>query len=89
MAAKTPSTITKIGTLGNATLVKAVFTDLDDTDTWASGMSGVIGQWFNRTDDPTTQASVGMSVSESSGTFTFYPAEDDTAGALYVLRNDA
>lgn len=87
MAAKTPSTIKKYN-LGNVTLIRAVFTDMDDADTWASGMSGVIDQWFNRTDDP-TQGTEGVGVSESSGTFTFNCGEDDNTGTLFVLKADA
>lgn len=87
MAAKTPSSV-KTYSMGDSFIKQATFTDLDDGDTWASGLEGVKGYWIVRTDDPTTQASVGIAVGESSGTFTFYPAEDNSAAVLYVMAND-
>lgn len=83
MAAKTPSSVKRYNSGDQAKLV-ATFTDVDDGDTWASGLDGVQDWVFQRTDDPTTQASAGVSVAESSGTFTFYPAEDNTAGKLII-----
>lgn len=85
MAAKTPSTVRNLGPMGDCRLVQAIFTDIDDTDTWASGLTGIIGFWAHDNDDPTTQASVGCAVTQSSGTFTFYPAEDNKPVDLYVL----
>lgn len=90
MAAKTPTTI-KRENLGSLNLVIAHFdgtvasNDLDDGDTWASGLTGIVAFWTGHQDNPTTQASVGIAVTESSGTFTFYPAEDDALGKLFVL----
>lgn len=87
MAAKTPSSIVR-SNAGSETRLTVTFTDLDDGDTWASGLpNNVKSQFFTRTDDPSTQASVGVAVAESSGTFTFYPAEDNAAGILTVLIN--
>lgn len=83
MAAKTPSTI-KQHSAGSQTKIVATFTDIDDGDTWASSLSGVQDYIFSRTDNPTTQGSAGVAVAESSGTFTFYPAEDNAAGKLIV-----
>ena len=87
MAAKTPSTIER-ESFGSKVVLKATFADLDDGDTRTSGLGGQVwGQVFQRTDDPTTQASVGCSVNQSDGVFTFYPAENDTAGYLFVYIN--
>ena len=87
MAAITP-TVTR-ECFGSKTVLKAAFTDIDDTDTWASGIKGKIWGWqFQRTDNPTAQASVDVAVAESSGTFTFYPAEDAAVGSLYVYIDD-
>ena len=85
MGAVSPSAIRRFN-IGNASLVQAVFTSVDDGDTWASGLTGVLGQLFGQTDNPSTQASAGISVAESSGTFTFYPGEDGAAGSLFILH---
>lgn len=85
MAAKTPSSVKTLGKMQGLRLVLASFTDLDDGDTWASGLKGVVGQWANDSDDPTTQASVGVAVAHSAGTFTFYPAEDNKTADLFIL----
>jgi hypothetical protein len=88
MAAKTPSTIIR-GNAGSKTLLVASFTDIDDADTWASGLGSKVWRWwFQRTDDPTTQAAAGVAVANSSGTFSFYPAEDNAAGDLFILIDD-
>ena len=86
MAAKTPSTV-KNESMGSSKLLIATFTDLDDGDTWTSGIVGAKAQWFGRTDNPSTQASVGVAVAESAGVFTFYPAEDNAAGDLFIMVN--
>lgn len=89
MAAKTPASSVTIGHMAGARIVKYTFTDIDDTDTWASGLqqSGVIGYIPVDTDDPTTQASVGCAAAYASttGIFTFYPAEDNKSVDLYVM----
>lgn len=83
-AAKTPSTVTAYS-MGSLTLKRAVFSDIDDGDTWASGMDGVVDMWFNRTDDP-TQTKEALGVSVSSGTFTFNAPEANCTGTLFVLQ---
>jgi len=83
MAAKTPSTIKKEN-LGSLNLIMSTFTDIDDADTYVSGLDAVVDQWFNRTDDP-TQGTEGVGVSESSGTFTFNAGEDNITGILFIL----
>ena len=86
--ADTPTSV-KRECFGSKTVLKASFDDLDDGDTWASGIKGKIwGYKFQRTDNPTSQTAVDVAVAESSGTFTFYPSEDATAGALYVYIDD-
>lgn len=86
MAAKTPTNVKRYN-MGSANLLVATFSDLDDGDTWASGLSKepVREYWFQDTDNPTTQGSVGAAVAYSSGSFTFYPAEDDKTGKLFVM----
>ena len=86
-AAITPSTIRQ-EVLGSVRLIIANFADTsDDADTWASGLSKTppIAYWTSHTENPTTQASVGVAVNYSAGTFTFYPAEDNAAFTLFVL----
>lgn len=89
MAAKTPDSIKK-ESLGSVTLIRAIFssTNLDDADTWASGMTNIIDQWANGTNNPSTQASTGIHVAESSGTFTFYPGEDNWTGTIFIIKKD-
>ena len=86
MASKTPSTINTVFSANGARLIVATFTDIDDGDTWTSGLgnSGVVAYFTQDNDDPTTQASVGCAAVYSSGTFTFYRAEDNKVVALFV-----
>lgn len=87
MAAITPDTIRK-HSMGDLMMIEAVFSagTADDGDTWASGLSTrVVNFWAHDQDNPTTQASVGVAVTNSSGTFTFYPAEDNKPFTLYVM----
>lgn len=85
MAAKTPSTVVQHNA-GSQTKIVATFTDLDDGDTWASGIVGVQDWICQDTDNPTTQASVGIAVSYSGTTFTFYPAEDNKTAKLIIYK---
>jgi len=85
MGSVTPSSVSREN-LGSVNLLICPFANtVDDGDTWASGLTTVRGYWANGTEDPTTQAHVGVDVSESSGTFTFYIGEDNKAFTLYVL----
>lgn len=85
MAAITPTT-TKIESLGSVRLIVAEFAaTADDADTWASGLKGILAFWTHDLDNPTTQAAVGVAASNSSGTFTFYPGEDNKSFYLFVL----
>ena len=85
MAEKTPDSIIR-ESLGSLTLLigKYSSTNVDDGDTYPSGLSNVVDQWFNATKD-VTQGGEGMNVSESSGTFTFIAPEDDVTGTLFIL----
>lgn len=86
MAAKTPVSILR-ESLGSLTLHIATFTtnDIDDADTWASGIPGIVGAWCNPTDDPTTQASNGIDLGISGSTITFYAGESNRTGIVFVL----
>ena len=85
MAAKTPDSILTENT-GSSTMHIATFStnDIDDGDTWTSGIPSVIGFWAHATDDPTiTKESID--VGQSAGVFTFYTGEANRQGILYVL----
>ena len=87
MAAIVPDSITR-ESVGSMTMIIATFSagTADDGDTWASGLgSNVVTYSATDTDNPTTQASVGVAVANSAGTFTFYPAEDNKPFILNVF----
>lgn len=85
MAAQTAATVTR-ESLGSLTLMMYTFTSVADADTFASGLStNVVNYWGLTQGNPVTQASAGMSVTNSSGTFTLYPGEDSLAATLFVL----
>ena len=87
-AAETPTT-TRTELVGSARLIIYNFSGgtADDGDTFASGLTKTppVAYWTQDTDNPTTQASVGVAVTYSAGTFTFYPAEDNKSFYLFVL----
>lgn len=85
MAAQTAATTTR-ESLGSLTLLAFTFTSVLDGDTFASGLStNVVNYWYQAQFNTVTQASAGCNVTNSSGTFTFYPGEDSGAGTLFVL----
>lgn len=66
----------------------AEMSDVDDGDTFASGLSNrIVAAWFDPTDDPTTQASnaVDVNYTYSTGAITFQTGEDNRTGKLYIL----
>ena len=73
--------------VGSLNMHKVTFTDgeVDDGETYVSGLQGIVGYWFNATDNPTTQASNGVDVSLATGTFTFNCGENDRNGFLMIL----
>ena len=87
MAAITPASVTHLGITGSYSLVLARFTSVDDGDTWASGLNGVVTAIAAQTGDPGTQASAGFSHTQSAGTFTFYPGEDNLGLDLIVIKS--
>lgn len=81
----TPAT-TVIENLGSNTLYKFSFTDIDDAETYESTMTNVVAWWANGTDSPTqNKEGIDVGYAQTTGIFTFYTAEDDRAGDLYVL----
>jgi len=86
MAEKTPDT-TITENMGSLALLVCKYssTNIDDGDTYPSGLStNVVDQWFNATLD-CTQGGEGMNVSESSGTYTFNAPEANVTGTLFIL----
>jgi len=84
MAAIVPTTVNRVN-LGSANLVVATFTTCADGDTWASGITAIMGKWIDDNSNPATQASVGVASTFSAGTFTFFPAEDGTPITLFAV----
>ena len=60
--------------------------ELDSSDTYASKITSAIMWWCNPTDDPTQLLeNIDVGYTQSTGGFTFYPAEDNRTGDLYIL----
>ena len=87
MAEKTTASVqAENGGSLNLKIVK--FSDIDDADTWVSGMTGINAVWCNPTDDPTSASTVAVACSFSGGTVTFNSAEESRAVTLFVLATD-
>lgn len=87
MAAVTPTNVYR-DNFGAENIVVAQFTTaINDTDTWTQSVPGYIGHVFQQTNNPSTQASAGVSVAYSSGVFTFYPGENGATGDLIIRVN--
>jgi len=84
MAAVTPTSLLN-DNMGSRNLIVARFSGtVNDGDTWTSGISGVKYYWSQDRDNPTTQTSAGLGITESAGVFTFYPSEDAKLFDLFV-----
>lgn len=88
MAAVTPDSISRENR-GSSNVLVAKFstTTLNDADTWTQTVPGYSYHYFGQTNNPTTQASAGISVAYNSttGVFTFYPGENGATGFLCVV----
>ena len=85
MAAQSAATTIR-ESLGSLTLMVYTFTSVLDADTFASGLGTNVVTFMAFTNgNPSTQASAGVGVTNSSGTFTFYPGEDSLGLILWVL----
>lgn len=77
--------ITAASSAGGQGIIQAfVFTAIGDGDTFAGPVSPK-AFWAQVTGDPTTNTSAGINVTESSGTYTFYPGVAALGGTLFVL----
>lgn len=84
-AAKTPSSLLK-ESVGSMSIWIAKFTDIDDTDTYASGITDIVAAWCDATDVPTGASYEGIDVGyTSAGAITFNTGEDNRTGNLYIL----
>lgn len=81
MAAKTPDTI-RVSNAGDLRMIVATFsdTDIDDNDTWASGIKGAIAWDFQNSIDGPQDCTVDA---YSNGTFTF-GSEANATGRLVI-----
>lgn len=61
------------------------FTTVVDGDTF-NGPENPKAFWAVMTGNPGTQAAAGSAVTESSGTYTFYPGTDSLTMTLFVIR---
>jgi len=84
MAAATVSGSPVRENFGSLQIHIITFSNIDDTNTYASGIERVVGYWANATDNP-TQGKEHIDVANSSGTFTFSCGENTRTGMLYVL----
>lgn len=69
---------------GSLTLFIFTLTTVADTETYASGLTNIVGYWANAITNEGTAGEEGVNVAESSGTFTFYLKTTGTV-MLYVL----
>lgn len=84
MAALTAASTKRYNT-GDTNEIEVRFTTVDDGDTYAlTGLKGYISHVAFATNNPSTQASAGIHVAHSSGTFTFYPGENAAAVTLRI-----
>ena len=86
MAAKTPDSILS-ESWGSLRLYIATFStnDIDNGDTWASAIPGIVGYWGCLNDDG-TQEKEGLAIALSGTTLTFKVGEANRTGIVYVLQ---
>ena len=64
--------------------------DIDNGDTYVSGIPEVVNYWTNATDDPTQtkegiDAAYSNATPDKTGLFTFYTGEANRIGKLFIL----
>jgi len=76
--------------LGDKALYIWRLTDVDDTETLATGISTrIIDYWVSWTGNPGTQTSGGGHTSISGATITFYPSTDNLGATVFVMADGA
>jgi len=76
MAAKTPSSV-RVLSSGDMRHIIATFTDIDDNDTWASGIKSAL-DWDVHTSIDGPQDCTVDNYAAATGTFTFASAANQT-----------
>lgn len=90
MAAKLPTSIHREN-LGSVNLYIALFdgtvssNDIDDNDTWASGIKGIVGYWWSGISD--NGYDVSFTSVDGDGLFTFDSAGTTTGRVFVIARN--
>lgn len=86
MAAKTPDSV-RVYNVGNLRKIVATFTtnDIDDNDTWASGIKSAI-DWDVHTSIDGPQDTTIDSYTAATGTFTFASAANQTGRVVVWAR---
>lgn len=75
-----------IGTLGQLSVYLWKLTDIDDTETLATGLGDrILAHMVQWDGNPGTQAAGGGNSTNSSGTITFYPSTDNLGADVIVL----
>lgn len=78
----------KVLSMGDKFLYIWQITDVDDTETLATGLgTRIIDFWVSWTGNPATQTSGGGHAALSSGTITFYPGENDLGATVFVIAD--
>lgn len=89
MAAITPSSLVR-ESMGSLTLHIASFitTTIDDADTWASNIPGVVAVWSCVTENPASTTDTGLAVSVTNfgtGAMTFFTGTENVVGDVFVV----
>lgn len=66
------------------------FSDVDDEETFVVGTAyPVKAWWYQAQGNPATQTKAGANVTFTplTGTFTFYPGEDNQGGQLFIVQS--
>ena len=74
--------------VGDLMLYIQPLTKVDSASTHASGLTNIVGYWANCTNQASASDKMGCDVAVSSGTFTFYLAENDRNLDLYILSGE-
>lgn len=80
----------KVFSMGDKDIYIWRLTDIDDTETLATGLgTRIISHMVSWTGNPGTQTSGGGHSVLSSGTITFYPSTDNLGADVWVIADGA
>lgn len=85
MAAKVPTSVKFLSSGNGITHIIAVFDNIDTTDTWTSGIKGIVTLHFASSDAGTLDGAVSATAT-AEGVITFLTADDNQAGTLHIYR---